>query len=61
MAENAPFNGYQEQLFMVGLFSILDALMDVPLSELMEELPLSLAVKNAVALRQGELGGFTES
>jgi EAL and modified HD-GYP domain-containing signal transduction protein len=56
MAENAPFNGYQEQLFMVGLFSILDALMDVPLSELMEELPLSLAVKNAVALRQGELG-----
>lgn len=56
MADQTPFNHYEEQLFMVGLFSILDALLDVPLDELMEGLPLSVVIKNAVSSRQGELG-----
>lgn len=42
--------------FMAGLFSNLDALLGIPMAELIEQLPLSETVKQALAEGRGELG-----
>ena len=48
--------GDQHQYFTVGLLSILDALMDAPMSELVDELPLSDEIRKALTGFDGELG-----
>lgn len=48
--------GDEGTAFTIGLFSSLDALMDVPLEEVVGELPLSDEVKLALLERQGPLG-----
>jgi EAL and modified HD-GYP domain-containing signal transduction protein len=45
-----------ESFFTVGLFSCLDAMMDLPLEELVGELPLSQEARNALLDHRGELG-----
>jgi EAL and modified HD-GYP domain-containing signal transduction protein len=45
-----------ESYFTIGLFSTLEAMLDLPLEELLEELPLSEEVKLALLNRQGHLG-----
>jgi len=45
------------QFFVVGLFSSLDALMEVPMSELLDRLPISKAQKDALA---GDPGPITD-
>ncbi len=45
-----------ESYFTVGLFSCLDAMMDQPLEELLNELPLSDEARGALLERRGELG-----
>lgn len=42
--------------FMVGLMSMMDMLMGTSLDELMQQLPLSAEIKNAILYRQGKLG-----
>ncbi|MCP4306119.1 MAG: HDOD domain-containing protein [bacterium] len=42
--------------YTVGLFSVLDALLDVPLDHALEALPLSGEVHDAVALHEGVMG-----
>ena len=42
-------------LFLVGLFSLLDAIVGRPLSELLAELPLKSGISGAI-MGQGELG-----
>jgi len=42
--------------FMVGLMSMMDVLMGTSLDELLQQLPLSAEVKNAILYRQGKLG-----
>lgn len=42
--------------FLVGLFSVLDALVDQPLAELLEELPLSNEIKDALLQMPTPLG-----
>lgn len=56
LAEQTGHRAEREQYFTCGLFSVLDALMDRPLSELLDELPLSEHIKLAVNEYQGELG-----
>ncbi len=56
MARENPFNEHREQAFLIGLFSMLDALLDMSLDELVEQLPLSSAVKLALIKRQGPYG-----
>lgn len=47
----------QEQFFTVGLFSVLDALLDCPMDELLKDLPLARAVTDALLdYSSGELG-----
>lgn len=47
--------------FTAGMFSVLDAMMDAPLPELVEELPLSRAIREALLHHQGEYGGILQS
>ncbi len=47
---------YREQAFMVGLFSMLDTLMGMPLAELLPPLRLVEPVEHALLAREGELG-----
>lgn len=46
----------QDQAFMIGIFSLLDALFQQPLVEIITPLNLDPAVHNALILREGELG-----
>ncbi len=45
-----------ETFFTVGLFSILDALMDLPMDAILDALPLSEPVSNALTRQEGRLG-----
>jgi len=48
----------REELFMLGLFSAIDAIMDRSMGELVNQLPLSLPLKAALAEKKGVLGGL---
>ncbi len=45
-----------EVQFTVGLFSVLDAIMDMPLQEILSQVPLSKEVQLALLSHEGELG-----
>jgi EAL and modified HD-GYP domain-containing signal transduction protein len=47
--------------FTVGMFSVLDAMMDAPLPELVAELPLSESISEALLHHQGEFGNLLQS
>lgn len=50
-----------EVYFTAGLFSILDALLDRPLTEIMTELPLVDEVKRAVTTHEGPIGAVVRA
>ena len=55
----APLVGLKErssELFLMGLFSLLDAFLDQPLPDILEQLPISDDIKNALVGRQGLMG-----
>jgi len=56
MANENPFSQFREQAFLIGLFSTLDALLDLSLEELVQQLPLNQAIKVALLERQGPYG-----
>ncbi len=53
--------GQPEQYFMVGLFSVLDALMDMPMVRVLEYLPLNENVCQALLNHQGRLGRIIQA
>jgi EAL and modified HD-GYP domain-containing signal transduction protein len=56
MSRYQPFEGHTEQAFMIGLFSLLDALLDLSLEHLVEQLPLCEIIKLALLRREGPYG-----
>lgn len=46
----------EAELFTLGLFSLIDAIMDRPMELLMEELPLAKGIKDALICGQGTYG-----
>lgn len=56
MSRYQPFEGHTEQAFMIGLFSLLDALLDLSLEHLVEQLPLCKIIKLALLRREGPYG-----
>jgi len=52
--------GAREEAFMVGMFSLLDALLGAPLPELLDELALSDEIRQAILLQEGRLGVLLE-
>ena len=49
-----------DQAFTVGLLSVLDALVERPMEELLDSLPLVYEVKAALASREGPLGSLLQ-
>ncbi|MBM9536544.1 EAL and HDOD domain-containing protein [Desulfobulbus alkaliphilus] len=49
------------QLFLLGLFSLLDAMLDMPMPELMKKLPLTDEVKMALSERTGPFALYLET
>ena len=49
---------HPERLFMVGLFSVLDAVFDRSLEEIVQALPLAQNIVNALLHHQGQLGSI---
>lgn len=47
-----------EQFFTVGLFSILDAMLDKPMEQVLDHLPLTAPIKFALLNHEGELGSI---
>ncbi|MCG3746495.1 HDOD domain-containing protein [Vibrio cincinnatiensis] len=56
MAKRRPFDEHKEQAFLIGLFLVLDALLDMPLDNLLEQLPVTQAIKQALNKREGPFG-----
>lgn len=55
----APLVGLADRtshLFMMGLFSLIDALLDLPLSQILSQMPLDREVKAALNGQSGRLG-----
>jgi EAL and modified HD-GYP domain-containing signal transduction protein len=58
MSRYQPFSHLNEQGFMVGLLSILDAMLDLSTESLVKQLPLSEPVQQALLHRKGEYGAL---
>ncbi|MDN3615518.1 MAG: EAL and HDOD domain-containing protein [Vibrio gallaecicus] len=56
MSRYQPFQNHTEQAFMIGLFSMLDALLDLSLENLVDQLPLCKVIKVALLRREGPYG-----
>lgn len=48
--------GAEDIFFAAGLLSIIDALMDLPMEEVMQQLSLSEGLQNALVYHQGDIG-----
>jgi c-di-GMP-related signal transduction protein len=46
------------ELFTVGLFSLIDAILDTPMEAVMQKLPLSDRIKQALLAREGKLAQY---
>ena len=55
LAADAGLGARSEELFLLGLFSLLDAILDRPLEALLQELPIPPTVKAALAGEAGPL------
>lgn len=47
-----------QELFTLGMFSLIDAILDQPMGRIMTELPLSEEIKKTLVARQGKLMGY---
>lgn len=48
----------KNDLFLAGMFSNIDAVLDLPLQKVLEELPLSMNIKDALLYQEGSLAGM---
>lgn len=56
MATRQPFVEHKDQAFLIGLFSVLDALLDMSLDSVIAQLPLEQGIKEALNKRVGPYG-----
>jgi len=61
LAEECRDQEDASELFLLGLFSLIDALLDAPMALMMEKLPLSDRIKEALMLRQGPFAPFLDA
>jgi EAL and modified HD-GYP domain-containing signal transduction protein len=58
MASISPLDLSASELFTLGTFSLIDAIVDQPMHSVMEELPLSRRIKSALTQRKGSLTAY---
>ena len=61
LATRGTYAAHSAELFLVGLFSLLDAILDAPLEATMAALPIAAEVKEAIVGRTGPLAFFLEA
>lgn len=61
LATRGTYAAHSAELFLVGLFSLLDAILDAPLEATMAALPIAVEVKEAIVGRTGPLAFFLEA
>lgn len=60
MLKKSPLKDYSDRGFLVGLFSTLDAILDMPLDRIMQELPVDNDIKLALVQDVGVLAGVLQ-
>lgn len=60
LARKTDLKAEKFDVFLTGLFSLIDALMNQPLNEILNELPVSKNVKEALLTNNNELWGLME-
>lgn len=58
LATISPIPQSAAQLFTLGMFSLIDAIVDQKMARVMQELPLAESIKSALVHRQGGLIGY---
>jgi len=58
LGEISPHKAISGELFIMGLFSLLDTMLGAPMEKIMDKLPIGRRVKDALAQRSGLLAGF---
>jgi EAL and modified HD-GYP domain-containing signal transduction protein len=58
LAKESSFRSMADELFLLGLFSLLDAMLDVPMATVVDRLPLQQAMKSALLEQTGPLAPF---
>ena len=56
MAEKMNLESEKDRYFMAGLFSTLNAFLKIPMADVVDQLPLSQEVKDALVDQSGEMG-----
>jgi len=52
------FKDTHDSLFMIGLFSNIDAILNVPMTDIMEKLPLSPQITDVLTARTGDMADY---
>jgi len=56
LAEKAGYSERKAEVFLMGMFSLIDVLLQRPLDEILAQLPLALDLKKAMLTGEGRLG-----
>lgn len=54
----SPLRTKPNELFMLGLFSLLDAMLDAPITDILSKIPVSNNIKHALTKKTGPLAKF---
>jgi len=60
LGKDGAAGGDDSELFTLGLFSLIDAILDEEMDKLMQKLPLSDAIKRALVAHDGRLSDFLD-
>jgi EAL and modified HD-GYP domain-containing signal transduction protein len=58
LADGKPGSATASELFTLGIFSLIDAILDQPMEKIMRELPLAEEITHALVHRKGALMGY---
>ena len=61
LAEDCHQQESASELFLLGLFSLIDAILDTPMAQMMDKLPLSDGIKEALLNGQGPFAPFLDA
>lgn len=60
LGEESPLRTKPNELFMLGLFSLLDAMLDSPITDILSKIPVSDNIKQALTDQTGPLAHFLQ-
>ncbi|MCG6930382.1 MAG: EAL domain-containing protein [Desulfofustis sp.] len=60
LGEASPYRGRADELFIMGLFSLLDTMLGSPMERIMDRLPIGRTVKDALTRKAGVMAMFLQ-